>query len=260
MYMTTDDGVRIAYRVDGPEAAPVLLLSNSLGTTMEMWAPQVRRLAEQYRVVRYDSRGHGGSDVPAGDYAMSRLGLDALALLDHLKVQRARFCGLSKGGMVGMWLATHAPARIERLALCNTAAYMGPPASWQQRIDSVRADGMTAVVDAVVDRWFTPAFRQSSPEHVAQIQAMLMAASPVGYTGCCAAIRDMDQRDAIRAIHAPTLVIGGTADPATPPEKAQEIAQAIADSHLVMLEAAHLSNIEQPGRFTAALIDFMEPQ
>jgi 3-oxoadipate enol-lactonase len=256
--VTTDDGIALHIDLQGAEGNPVLLLSNSLGTRLDMWAPQVEALASRYRVVRYDSRGHGRSSAPAGDYTIERLGRDAVAILDALNVSRARFCGLSMGGMVGMWLGTHVPERIETLVLANTAAWMGPPEVWQARIEAVLRDGMSAVTDAVIERWFTPGFRAAAPETVQGIAGMLLATPPAGYAGCCAAIRDMDQRQSLGIIRAPVLVIGGTHDPSTPLAKAQEIADAIAGARLVALDAAHLSNVEQAEAFTAALIEFLK--
>jgi len=256
-YVVVDDGRRIAVRIDGPVDRPPLLLSNSLGTTLRMWDVQMPGLSEAFRVIRYDSRGHGQSDAPAGDYTIARLAADALAVLDSLHIETAAFVGLSKGGMVGQWLGAHAPHRLTRLVLANTAAWMGPAQGWQSRIDTVMEDGMGAITDAVLERWFTPGFRDAAPEAVAPVRDMLLATPPQGYAGCCAAIRDMDQRASLGAISVPTLVIGGLRDPATPPAKAEEIAAAVADSRLAMLDAAHLSNIEQPQAFTAALLDFL---
>lgn len=256
-YVVVDDGRRIAVRVDGAVDRPPLLLSNSLGTTFRMWDAQMPALSQAFRVIRYDSRGHGQSDAPAGDYSIARLAADALAVLDSLHIEKAAFVGLSKGGMVGQWLGAHAPERLTRLVLANTAAWMGPPQAWQARIEAVLKDGMGAVTEAVLERWFTPGFRDAAPEAVAPVRDMLLATAPEGYAGCCAAIRDMDQRASLPAIRVPTLVIGGLQDPATPPAKAEEIAAGVADAKLVMLDAAHLSNIEQPEAFNAALVGFL---
>ncbi|MEE3624185.1 3-oxoadipate enol-lactonase [Nitrospirillum sp. BR 11752] len=255
--ITLDDGCNMSYRIEGPADAPPLVLSNSLGTAMAMWEPQMAALTRHYRVIRYDSRGHGASDAPAGPYTMERLGQDVLSLLDELDIYRVRFCGLSKGGMVGQWLGINAGQRLERLVLANTAAYMGPPQGWQGRMDLVTAQGMGAVTEAVIERWFTPGFIAAEPEAVDRVRRLLLATQPQGYVGCCAAIRDMDQRPQLPAIAVPTLVIGGTQDPATPPEKAEELHAAIKDSQLVMLNAAHLSNVEQAEAFTEALLTFL---
>lgn len=255
--VTTSDGCAIAYRFDGPEEAPVLLLSNSLGTAMGMWDLQIPAFASRFRVLRYDSRGHGASDVPAGAYSMDRLGRDVIELLDALRIEKVSVCGVSKGGMVGQWLGFRAPERIEKLALCNTAAFMGPPAGWDQRITTVLAGGMAALTDAVLDRWFTPEFRDGSPDLVAPVREMLLTTDPRGYAGCSAAIRDMDLRPTDPLIRRPTLVIAGSRDPATPPDVTGLVAALVPGAKLVTLEAAHLSNIEQADGFTKDVLDFL---
>lgn len=257
-HATVGDGCRLAYRFDGPDGAPTLLLSNSLGTALEMWDAQLPALAGRFRVLRYDSRGHGASDVPPGAYSMDRLGRDVVELLAALGIGAVHFCGLSMGGMVGQWLAVRAPERVDRLVLANTAAYMGPPEGWQQRIDGVLAAGMGTVAQSLAERWFTPGFRERAPETVAAVQAMLLATSPVGYAGCCAAIRDMDLRPTAPLIAHSPLIIAGAADPATPPERSDELAAAIAGrARVVRLDAAHLASVEQAEAFTAALLDFL---
>lgn len=253
----TDDGGPIAYRLDGPEGRPVVLLSNSLGTTLGMWEPQLAALTARYRVLRYNSRGHGDSGVPPGPYTMERLGRDALALLDALSLERVSFAGVSMGGMVGMWLGVNAGHRLERLVIANSAAWIGPREPWDERIATVRARGMEAIVPAVIERWFTPRFRTAEPETVERVAAMLRAAPVEGYAACCAAVRDQDQREAIRGIKVPTLVVAGTHDLATPPAKAQEIAAAIEGARLVELDAAHLSSIERAEDFNRHLLDFL---
>lgn len=252
------DGCRLAYRLDGPADAPVVVLSNSLGTALEMWTPQLPALAGRFRVLRYDGRGHGDSDAPPGGYSLDRLGRDVLELLDGLGLDRVHFCGLSLGGMLGQWLAVRAPERIDRLVLANTAAYMGPPAGWQERIDTVLRDGMGAVAEATLGRWFTAAFRERAPEVVAGVRGRFLATSVTGYAGCCAAIRDMDLRPTAPLIARPSLLVAGTADPSTPPERSDEIARAMrADARVVLLEAAHLSNVEQPREFSRAVLHFL---
>lgn len=253
----TIDGCRIHYRWDGRADAPVMLLSNSLGTDLDMWAPQIAALTARFRVLRYDSRGHGQSDAPQGPYTIERLGRDALGLLDALGLERVRFCGLSKGGMVGMWLGANAPRRIERLVLSNTAAHMAPAAAWDERIRAVREGGMASMADTVLERWFTAAFRAARPEKLEPVRRMLLATPVEGYVACCAAVRDMDQRESIRAIVAPTLVIAGEHDPATPPPMGAAIAQRIPGARLVTLPAAHLSNIEAEAGFNGAVVDFL---
>lgn len=257
-HVTTGDGTRIHYRFDGAEANPVLLLSNSLGTVLEMWDPQMSALAERFRVLRYDSRGHGRSDAPAGPYSIERLGRDAVELLDALDIDTALFCGLSKGGMVGQWLGINAPERIGRLVLANTSAFIGSPEVWNTRIETVRRDGMAAIVPGVIDRWFTPRFQKADPAAVERIAAMLRDTPPEGYAACCAAVRDMDQHADIAGIGVPTLVISGTHDLATPPAQSQLIAASIPGAALVDLDAAHLSNVEQADLFTRNLIGFLQ--
>ena len=251
------DGCQIAFRVEGPPAAEVLVLSNSLGTAMAMWEPQMAALRERFRVVRYDSRGHGRSDAPPGPYRIAQLGGDVVELLDALSVKTASFCGLSMGGMVGQWLGFSRPERLNRLVLANTTAYMGPPASWDARISAVTREGTSAIADAVIDRWFTPSFRASSPEVAARIAAMLRSSDDLGYAASCAAIRDMDFRSDTAGILAETLVIAGDSDPATPLEQGRALAASIPGARLDVLPAAHLSNVEQPDLFTDALLGFV---
>jgi 3-oxoadipate enol-lactonase/4-carboxymuconolactone decarboxylase len=250
-------GGHLHYRLDGRAGAPVLVLSNSLGTTLEMWAPQMPALLEQFQVLRYDTRGHGQSSVTPGPYSIAQLGHDFLALLDHLGLARANFCGLSMGGMTGIWLGVHHPERIERLVLCNTAAKIGTAELWEARIAAVRGLGMEGIVPGVVDRWFSAGFQARAPQAIAQVRAMLLATSVDGYAANCGAIRDMDQVAAVAGIKLPTLVIAGTHDLATPAEQGRAIAGAIAGARYVELDASHLSNWEQAGAFTAALIGFL---
>jgi 3-oxoadipate enol-lactonase len=255
--VTMDDGCRIRYRLDGPSSAPVLMLSNSLGTPLEMWEPQVKGFSERFQVLRYDGRGHGGSEVPPGEYTIERLGRDARLLLDRLGFSRASFCGLSMGGMVGMWLGVHAPERIDRLVLSNTAAIQGSAQLWNDRIETVRAGGMAAVVDGTLERWFTPAFREAQPATIASIRAMILSTPPEGYASCCAAIREMDQRSSLPRIGAPTLVVVGARDSGTTPAQGEAIAAAIPGAKLLTLDAAHLSNVEQAARFTTDVLRFL---
>ena len=256
-FITTGDGCRIAYRFDGPEGAPVLLLSNSLGTDMDMWAPQLATWTQAFRVLRYDHRGHGASDAPAGGYSIDRLGRDVIELLDALALERVDFCGLSLGGMTGQWLGIRAPRRIRRLILANTSSFMGPPSDWDARIALVREQGMAPLAQASVERWFTAAFAATGQAAIAPIAAMLQATNAQGYAGCCAAIRDMDMRGTVALVETPTLIIGGTQDPATPPPHGEALAKAIAGARLLMLEAAHLANVEQADAFGRAVPDFL---
>ncbi|CAN5156568.1 3-oxoadipate enol-lactonase [soil metagenome] len=255
--IVTGDGCPIFHRFDGPEGAPILMLSNSLGTDMQMWAPQMARLSQEYRVLRYDQRGHGQSGAPAGSYSIDRLGRDIVELLDALSIDRVDFCGLSLGGMTGQWLGLREPRRLRRLILANTSSYMGPPTAWDARINLVLDKGMAPLAQASVERWFTQAFATAAPEAIAQIGTMLSATTPQGYAGCCAGIRDMDLRRTVGLIDVPTLVIGGLLDPATPPPHSEALAQSIHKARLVMLEAAHLSNVERPQEFLAAMLDHL---
>ncbi len=244
----------LAYETTGPVDAPVLLLGSSLGTTRTMWEPQTAALAQDFRIVAFDHRGHGGSPVPAGPYAIEDLGRDVVALLDHLGVERAHYAGLSLGGMVGMWLAAFAPERIDRLALLCTAAFLPPAAGWHERAATVRAAGMGAIADAVVARWFTPGFRAARPDVVAAYTKALVAIDPEGYAGCCEAIAAMDLRPVLPRITAPTLVVAGEADPATPPGLASTIVDGVAHADLTVLPgAAHLASVEQADLVTGRL-------
>lgn len=257
MPIETIRGEPFNIRFDGPADAPVLLLSNSLGTNLTMWDPQIPEWSKHFRVLRYDSRGHGQSTAPDRPYSIAELGGDALAILDHFGIARAHWCGVSKGGMVGQWLATHAGERLGRVVLANTAAVMGPPDLWNSRIATVRADGMAGLVQPTLERWFSKDFRDSDKATVAKVSEMLATTPPLGYAACCGAIRDMDQREAIRSVLNPVLVIVGTVDPATPPAAGRLIAEAIPGAALVELEAAHLSNLEQPEAFTRTVLDFL---
>jgi 3-oxoadipate enol-lactonase len=242
--------IDVHHEIAGPDDAPVLVLSNSLGSTIAMWDPQVPALAERLRVVRYDHRGHGGSPVPPGPYELADLGADALALLDRLGVQRAHWCGLSLGGMVGMWMAINAPERIDRLVLCCTSARLGPPSMWADRAATVRAEGVDAIADAGIGRWLTPGFIERDPATAADVRAMLAATPAEGYAACCGAIEHMDLIPELGAIRAATLVIAGSQDPATPPEHGERIAAGIPGARLELVDAAHLATIEQPAAMT----------
>jgi 3-oxoadipate enol-lactonase len=241
----------LAFQASGPADAPVVVLGGSLGTTGAMWAPQVAALRDEFRVVAFDHRGHGGSVPPPGPYAIEDLGQDVLALLDQLGVERVHYAGLSLGGMVGMWLAAHAPDRVDRLALLCTAAHLPPASGWQQRAATVRGNGMGAIADAVVARWFTPGFR---PDVVAAFTEMLVTIDAEGYAGCCEAIAGMDLRPVLGSITAPTLVIAGADDPATPASFAATIVDGLPSAELVVVsDAAHLASVEQADAVSALL-------
>jgi 3-oxoadipate enol-lactonase len=249
-------GVQTCYELTGGDR-PLLVLSNSLGTSFSMWDPQMPQLEQHFRALRYDTRGHGRSSVTPGDYTIEQLGRDVLGLLDALDLERVHFCGLSMGGMVGIWLGVHAPERLHRLVLCNTAARIGSKEMWNARIATVRKDGMRSVAAAVIERWFTPEFRAAWPQKVVQTQQMLDNSPPEGYAGSCAAIRDMDQCDTVSRITAPTLVIHGGKDPVIPAAETKFLVSQIPGAASVELNAAHLSNVEQPEMFTEAVISFL---
>ena len=249
--------VRLHYRIDGREDAPWLVLSNSLGTTLDLWEPQMPALLPHFRVLRYDARGHGESSVPPGPYTIDQLGNDVIALMDGLGIARAHFCGLSMGGVIGIWLGIHQAARIDRLVLCNTAAKIGTAESWRTRIAKVEQEGMAGIVETVLDRWFTPGYTERAPQDGDKGRAMLLAVKVDGYIANCVAVRDMDQREQVPAITVPTLVIAGTHDQTTPPEEGRMLAQHIPGARYVELDSAHLSNREQSGQFTANLLAFL---
>jgi 3-oxoadipate enol-lactonase len=247
---------RTHYELKG-DKKPVVVLSNSLGTVFSMWEPQMAELQRHFRVLRYDTRGHGKSSVTPGDYSIEQLGHDVLGLLDSLELESIHFCGLSMGGMIGMWLGIHAPDRLQRLVLCNTAARIGTKEIWNARIATVRKDSMKQVAAAVVERWFTPEFRASHGDAVAKAQRMLENTPPEGYAACCAAIRDMDQSQEIASIKSPTLVVYGGSDPVIPVPDAQFVSDQIPGAVKVELAAAHLSNVEQASAFTQAVSNFL---
>ena len=251
------NGVRIHYELAGPENAPVLVFSNSLGTDLSMWDAQMPEVTKKFRVLRYDKRGHGQSSAPAGLYTIEQLGSDALALLDFLRLDKVHFCGLSIGGQTGMWLGLNAAERLNKLMLCNTAAKIGTPEIWNPRIEAVRKGGTKVVAPAVIERWFTAGFRAKEPDEVSRIQRVLENADTEGYVGCCAAVRDFDCREELGGIRTPTLVIAGTHDPATPAADGRWAAKQIPGARYVELDAAHLSNIEARERFTQEISQFL---
>jgi 3-oxoadipate enol-lactonase len=251
--------VALHHEVSGPPDGHVVLMGGSLGTTLAMWDAQAGPLAERFRVVRYDHRGHGGSPVPPGPYTIAELGGDVLALLDALGVERASYCGLSIGGMVGIWLAEHAPERIERLVLLCTSAHLPPPEAWVERAVEVEDAGNTEVVaDSVLERWLTPEFAREHPDVGESLRGMLAATSPVGYAGCCRALERMDLRAELPRIQAPTLVVAGAQDPSTPPEHGEEIAAAILGSRFVLLSPSrHLCAVERADDVTELVLDHL---
>jgi 3-oxoadipate enol-lactonase len=235
----------------------LLVLSNSLGTDHTMWEPQMAAFTRHFRVLRYDGRGHGASATSPGPYTIADLGEDVIHLYDALGVKRAHYCGLSMGGMVGMWLASHAPERVERLVLCNTSARLGPPQLWDARIESVRRGGMAAIVSAVLVRWFTAPFIEQAPDVIERMRQVLANTPEEGYIACCEAIRDMDQRDILAQITAPTLVIAGALDAASPPADGRFLQASIPAAEYLELRAAHMTNIEAAQLFTETVLRFL---
>ena len=244
------NGESFNVQINGAESAPPLLISNSLSSDLTMWDEQVQSWSRHFRVIRYDQRGHGGSVVSPGPYTMDQLGGDAIAVLDALGIPRAHFLGLSMGGMVGMWLLTHAAERIDRAVLSNTSAHMGPVDLWNGRMALAKEGGMEATVEPTLKRWFPAEFHAASPAAIERMRAMIRRVPLEGDLGSCAAIRDMDQRESIRGIRNPVLVLIGTKDPATTPEAGRAIHAAIPGAQLALIAAAHISNVEEPTEFT----------
>ncbi len=250
------DGVRIYYRIDGRADAQPLIMVSSLGSDHAMWNPVMPALSQSFRVIRIDKRGHGASDVVHGDYCMDMLGLDVLAVADAVGAPTFLYAGVSIGGMIGIWLAAHSGDRVQRLVLANTSAQV-VAGSFDERITQVLLGGMPAIADAVLGRFFTPAFAAKRSEHYETVRQTLLSIDPLGYAGCCAAIRDMNLVPLLAQINAPTLVIAGTHDPATPPQMGQQIAQTIKGARYIELPTAHFSHSEQPARVGDLMVRFL---
>ncbi|ROL65533.1 3-oxoadipate enol-lactonase [Pseudomonas vranovensis] len=253
------DGV-LNYQLEGPEHLPVLVLSNSLGTDLHMWDTQVPALTAHFRVLRYDTRGHGGSLVTPGPYSIEKLGQDVVALLDALHIEQAHFCGLSMGGLIGQWLGINAGHRLKRLIVCNTAAKIGAPDTWNPRIELVlrdRQDAMVGLRDASIERWFTKTYAEGNPDQAKRITDMLAATSPEGYAANCGAVRDADFREQLGQIKVPLLVISGSHDAVTPPAGGRFIQENVAGAQYAEFHAAHLSNVEVGAPFSRRVIDFL---
>jgi 3-oxoadipate enol-lactonase len=255
--INADDGCPINVEVEGSASAPALMLSNSLGTNLHMWDDQAGEFARHFRLIRYDRRGHSKSGVSQGPYSMERFGRDVIAVLDALGVKKTSWCGLSMGGMVGQWLGANAPDRIEKLVLSNTHYYYADKTPWDDRIKTVREKGLASMVDANMQRWFTDGFRSRAPDVMARMKEMFVATDPKGYIACCEAIRDMDFRESNPRITAPTLVIVGARDAATPPAAGEAIAKQIKGAKVMSLDAAHISSMEQPKPYTEAVNNFL---
>jgi 3-oxoadipate enol-lactonase/4-carboxymuconolactone decarboxylase len=260
MPFAISEGARIFYRLEGAPENPLLVLAHSLGVDHGLWDPQMPELLRYFQVLRVDLRGHGASDAPAGDYSIDQLGRDVVAAVDSAQRGTFAYCGLSLGGMIGQWLGANVTNRITHLMLANTSPRVGAPELFDARRKAVLEGGMTAVENAVMERFFSPRVLASTNPQVATSRTALLAANPVGYAGCCAAVRDMDQRPMLGRIGVPTLVIGGSLDAATPWAGHGDLLTAsIPGARSVVLEAAHLSNIELPSAFTNALFDFLLP-
>jgi len=256
--VVASDGIALAAEFSGRTTAPALLLLNSIGCTRNLWDELAAALADRYRIVRFDMRGHGGSDAPPGDYTIAQLGRDAQAVLDAAGVRRAHVCGLSLGGVVAQWLAIHASACIDRLVLANTASRIGSRDAWEARRQTVLAEGLSAIADLAMARFFSDGFRAGSPQVVARYRADLLGASAQGYAGCCAALRDADFTWDLGRIAAPTLVVGGAHDVSTPADQARALAAAVPGGRLCLLNTAHLSNVEDPVGFAESLAGHLE--
>ncbi|AMP02543.1 3-oxoadipate enol-lactonase [Collimonas pratensis] len=257
MPILTLAGEDFFYSLDGPPAAPILVLSNSLGTTMAMWDNQMEILRQRYRILRYDTRGHGRSLASPAPYTLQMLGQDVLHLLDALKIDKFHFCGISMGGLTGLWLAIHAGARLQKLVIADSAARIGTADGWRARAQLVRDSGMAAVADGAAGRWFTPAFIAHAPGLVQQYVASLRTCSPAGYAACCLALADADLRSEIAAIKTQTLLIAGVHDPVTTTTDARFMQDAIGGAQYAELNASHLSNIEASADFNKLLLQFL---
>lgn len=253
----SDDGCPIHVEIEGPDEAPVLMLSNSLGTNLHMWDPQMKALTRHFRVLRYDRRGHGQSGLTPGPYSMTQLGRDALAVMDEMELAQVHWCGLSMGGMEGQWLGAHAPGRLGRLIMSNTSCHYPDKTMWHARLKAVRERGIAGIADGVIANWFTKEFRERDPAAVERIRTMLLATSVDGYIACGEAVRDMDHRDLLGSIGVPTLVIAGRHDPATTLDAAIYLQSHIPGASLTVIDAAHIANVEQPHDYTEAVLGFL---
>lgn len=256
----TANGLNINYTFDGPDNAPVVTMSNSLASNLSMWDPQIPALASRYRVLRYDTRGHGQTDAPPGPYSLEELTEDVRALLQALGINQTHFIGLSMGGMIGQMLALKYPHMLRSLVLCDTMSRVPPDAKpmWDERIHTAETRGMEPHVETTVGRWFTAPFRQQRPDVIDKVRTMIRTTPPRGYAGCCHAIAGLNLTDRLQEITLPTLIIVGEEDPGTPVAASQVIHERIKGSELVILKSAsHLSNMEQPEAFNQAVTGFL---
>jgi len=259
MPFVTADNVRLFYRLEGTAGGPALILSHSIGVDHGMWAQQVEALEPYFQILRYDVRGHGASDVPKGEYSIERLGHDVLAVADAAGFSKFAFCGLSLGGAIGQWLAIHAPQRLTHLILANTSPQLGPRSNWETRIRMVQEGGMASIVEMVMQRFFSP-HTLAHDAHATDVKSVFLGTDPAGYAGCCAALRDTDHTGALKKITTPTLVIVSDHDISTPWSGHGEIlAREISGARVIHLPGAHLSNLERPQSFNAAVSEFLQP-
>lgn len=251
------DHLSLHFERDGVDGAPNLILSNELGTSLNIWAPQVPTLSDHFQLMRYDPRGHGSSTIASDQCSIATLAEDVIALMDHAGIERTHFCGVAMGGMVGIWLASHYPQRIGRLVISNTSALAGPAAVWDARIELVRSGGIAAIVDSVIQRWFTRDFQEHAVHQVSLVRNMLMETSPTGYIACCTAIRDMDLRACLQAIACPTLILGGRYDKTISPAQSRQMSEYLRGARYLELNAAHLMNWEIAQSYTTHVKDFL---
>lgn len=257
MAFADNQGVRLFYTVDGPENAPALVLSNSMGTTHEMWQPQLAALTERFRVLRYDRRGHGQSDSPPAPYTLDELAADSIAVMDAAGIETAHWAGLSIGGMIGLRIASTAPGRITRLVVASAGVFMAPPELWNGRIKTAQNRGVGPLAQPTMGMWFTKDFIAADPKAVDAVRAQFVQTTLDGFTGCSAAMRDMDQRETIRAVTAPTLVIVGSNDQNTSPNEAAVIVGRVPQARGIILKGSHIINVEQADAFTSAVLEFL---
>jgi 3-oxoadipate enol-lactonase len=257
MPMIDADGCLLNVTVEGRDGGPTLMLSNSLGCTLQMWEPQMRALTQVFRVIRYDRRGHGKSSVPPGPYSVERFGRDVLAILDDLNIEKTHWCGLSMGGMVGQWLGAHAPERLGKIVLANTSSHYPDPTIWENRIKAVKDGGLSSIADTVIGSWLTQDFRERAPDVAQKMKAMLMATPVEGYLASCEALASLDLRNDLPDIKNPTLVIAGRFDKSTPIAMAEAIRSKISGANMTIVDAAHISNVEAPLAFNDAVLGFL---
>jgi 3-oxoadipate enol-lactonase len=257
MPMIDADGCLLNVSVEGRDGGPTLMLSNSLGCTLQMWEPQMKALTQVFRVIRYDRRGHGKSQVPDGPYSFERFGKDVLAILDDLNIEKTHWCGLSMGGMVGQWLGANAPERLDKIILANTTCHFPDPTNWHNRIKAVSEGGLAAIADTVIAGWLTADFRERAPQATANLKAMLLATPVKGYLACCEALSTLDQRELLPDIKSPTLVIAGRHDMGTTIAAGEFMRSRIPGASMTILDAAHISNVEQSHAFTDTVVGFL---